>query len=126
MSLRSFSQNVTLQTDSVVILKKPIAKSVIKDLIAYDGLKVELKATQDLLANTDYKVSTQASIIKQYEIKSVQYEKILADYRLQVDTYKGMTEGLKRDLRKIKAKGFYQKFGLSIIIGGLAYLYITK
>ena len=127
VSLTSFSQTATtLKTDSVVILEKPIAKSVIKDLLAYDGLKLELKTTQDLLLNTESKVSTQASIIKQFEIKSGQYEKMVTNYKTQVDAYKGMTEDLKKDLRKAKVKGFYNKFGLSIIIGGLTYLYITK
>jgi hypothetical protein len=127
VSLTSFSQTATaLKTDSVVILDKPIAKFVIKDLIAYDGLKLELKTTQDLLLNTESKVSTQAAIIKQFEIKSGQYDKIISNYKTQVEAYKGMTEDLKKDLRKSKIKGFYNKFGLSIIIGGLTYLYITK
>jgi hypothetical protein len=127
VSLTSFSQTATtLKTDSVVILDKPIAKSVIKDLIAYDGLKLELKSTQDLLLNTEAKVSTQAAIIKQFEIKSGQYDKMISNYKTQVDAYKGMTEDLKKDLRKSKIKGFYNKFGLSVIIGGLTYLYITK
>ena len=126
VSLTSFSQIDTLQADSVVILKKPVAKSVIKDLIAYDGLKLELKATQEILLNTESKASTQASIIKQFEIKSGQYEKMVTNYKTQVDAYKGMTEDLKKDLRKAKVKGFYNKFGLSVVIGGLTYLYITK
>jgi hypothetical protein len=127
VSLTSFSQTATaLKTDSVVILDKPIAKFVIKDLIAYDGLKLELKTTQDLLLNTESKVSTQAAIIKQFEIKSGQYDKIISNYKTQVEAYKGMTEDLKKDLRKSKIKGFYNKFGLSIIIGSLTYLYITK
>jgi hypothetical protein len=127
VSLTSFSQTATtLKIDSVVILDKPIAKSVIKDLIAYDGLKLELKSTQDLLLNTEAKVSTQSAIIKQFEIKSGQYDKMISNYKTQVDAYKGMTEDLKKDLRKSKIKGFYNKFGLSVIIGGLTYLYITK
>jgi hypothetical protein len=126
VTLTSFSQTVTHKTDSVVILEKPVAKSVIKDLIAYDGLKLELKTTQDLLLNTESKVSTQAAIIKQYEIKNIQYDKIISNYKTQIDAYKGMTDNLKKDLRKSKIKGFYNKFGLSIIIGGLTYLYITK
>jgi hypothetical protein len=127
VSLTSFSQTATaLKTDSVVILDKPIAKFVIKDLIAYDGLKLELKTTQDLLLNTESKVSTQAAIIKQFEIKSGQYDKIISNYKTQIDAYKGMTDNLKKDLRKSKIKGFYNKFGLSIIIGSLTYLYITK
>ena len=126
VSLTSFSQTATLQADSVIILKKPIAKFVIKDLIAYDGLKLELKTTQDLLLNTESKVSTQASIIKQFEIKSGQYDKVVSNYKIQINAYEGLTNNLKTDLKKAKIKLFYNKLGLSIIIGGLTYLYITK
>jgi len=51
---------------------------------------------------------------------------MISNYKTQVEAYKGMTEDLKKDLRKSKIKGFYNKFGLSVIIGGLTYLYITK
>ena len=126
VSLTSFSQTATLQADSVVILKKSIAKFVIKDLIAYDGLKLELKTTQELLLNTESKVSTQAFIIKQFEIKSGQYDKVVSNYKIQINAYEGLTNNLKTDLKKAKIKLFYNKLGLSIIIGGLTYLYITK
>ena len=40
------------------VLPAKVAKLVAKDLVAYDGLKVEHKATLDLLANTEAKVNT--------------------------------------------------------------------
>ena len=126
MTLTAFSQTDTLKTDSVVILSIPVTKSVIKELIAYDGIKLELKSTQDLLLNTEAKVATQNFIIDQYNIKSGQYEKTISNYKSQVNTYGDLTNSLKTDLKKTKVKLFYNKLGLYIIIGGLTYLYITK
>jgi hypothetical protein len=126
VTLTAFSQTDTLKTDSVVILSIPVTKSVIKELIAYDGIKLELKSTQDLLLNTEAKVATQNFIIDQYNIKSGQYEKTISNYKSQVNTYGDLTNSLKTDLKKTKVKLFYNKLGLYIIIGGLTYLYITK
>ena len=126
VSLTSFSQTDTITKDSVVVIPSKVAKLIIKDLIAYDAIKLELKTTQELLLNTENKVSTQVSIIKQYEIKDNQWKQMVANYDSQVLAYKNMTSDLQKDLRKAKVKGFYNKFGLTLGLGIITYLYITK
>jgi hypothetical protein len=126
VSLTSFSQTDTNTKDSVVVIPSRIAKLIIKDLIAYDATKLELKVTQELLLNTENKVASQLLIIKQYDIKDNQWKQMITNYDAQVLAYKNMTNDLQKDLRKSKLKGFYNKFGLSVVIGGLTYLYITK
>ena len=126
VSLTSFSQTDTNIKDSVVVIPSRIAKLIIKDLIAYDATKLELKATQELLLNTENKVSAQSSIIKQYEIKDGQWKQMITSYDAQVLAYKNMTTDLQKDLRKSKVKGFYNKFGLTVGLAAVTYLYITK
>ena len=126
MSLVSFSQTDTDTKDSTVVIPSKVARLIIKDLIAYDATKLELKVTQELLLNTENKVSTQVSIIKQYEIKDNQWKQMVANYDSQVLAYKNMTSDLQKDLRKAKVKGFYNKFGLTLGLGIITYLYITK
>jgi len=125
LSLVSFSQTAT-NKDSVVVLPAKVAKLIAKDLVAYDGLKLEHKATLELVTGLESKIGTQSSIIKQYEVKDGQWKQMITSYDSQVLAYKNMTADLQKDLRKSKIKGFYNKFGLSVIIGGLTYLYITK
>lgn len=115
LSLTSFSQTDT-KKDSVVILPARIAKQVAKDLVAYDGLKLEHKATLDVLKNTEDKVNTQASIIKQYEIKDGQYKQMIKNYDAQVLAYKNMTDALQKDLKKTKVKAFWGKLK-SVVVG---------
>ena len=126
VSLTSFSQTDTITKDSVVVIPSRVAKLIIKDLIAYDATKLELKATQELLLNTENKVYTQSSIIKQYDIKDNQYKQIITNYDSQILAYKNMTYDLQNDLRKSKVKGFYNKFGLTLGLAAVTYLYITK
>lgn len=126
MSLVSFSQNVISNKDSVVVLPSNIARLVIKDLLRYDATKLELKVTQELLLNNENKVANQSLIIKQYEIKDNQYKQMITNYDAQVLAYKNMTDDLQKDLRKAKIKGFYNKFGLTVGLATMTYLYITK
>jgi hypothetical protein len=126
VSLTSFSQTDTTTKDSVVVIPSKVAKLIIKDLIAYDATKLELKTTQELLLNTENKVSTQTSIIKQYEIKDGQWKQMITNYDSQILAYKNMTNDLQKDLRKAKVKGFYNKFGLTLGLAAVTYLYITK
>jgi len=126
VSLTSFSQTDTNTKDSVVVIPSRIAKLIIKDLIAYDATKLELKTTQELLLNTEGKVSVQSFIIKQYEIKDGQWKQIIDNYDLQLLAYKNMTTDLQKDLRKSKVKGFYNKFGLTLGLATISLLYIIK
>ena len=127
LSLVSFSQTATTTNkDSIVVLPAKVAKLIAKDLVAYDGLKLEHKVTLELVTGLESKIGTQSSIIKQYEVKDVQWKQMITNYDSQVLAYKNMTNSLQNDLRKAKVRGFYNKFGLSLIIGGLTYLYITK
>lgn len=124
LSLNTFSQNVT--KDSVVTIPVKIARQVAKDLVEFDGLKLEHKTTLELIKNLDSKINTQSLIVKQYEVKDGQWKQMITNYDAQILAYKNMTNDLQKDLRKSKVRGFYNKFGLSVIIGGLTYLYITK
>ena len=126
MSLVSFSQNAISIKDSVVVLPSSVARLVIKDLLRYDATKLELKVTQELLLNTENKVANQSLIIKQYEIKDNQYKQMITNYDAQVLAYKNMTDDLQKDLRKAKVKGFYNKFGLTVGLATMTYLYISK
>jgi hypothetical protein len=102
--LVSFSQNAISIKDSVVIIPSKIARLIIKDLISYDTTKLELKVTQELLLNTENKVTNQSLIIKQYEIKDGQWKQMINNYDTQVLAYKNMTSSLQKDLKKNQNK----------------------
>ena len=72
VSFKSFSQN-----DTIVSLKQPIAKLVIKDLVSYDGLKIELVSIQELLKLEQKKVVLKDSVITTLNGKVLNLETIL-------------------------------------------------
>ena len=113
MSLSSFSQTVT-QTDSVVKLKVPIVKLVIKDLITFDGVKLQLSETEKLLELSDKKIVLKDSIISNMETKVVNLETIITKKDEQFSLERQKSESLLKELKQEKRKGFFYKIGSGI------------
>ena len=74
MSYSSFSQNDTDSTK--IVLTKPVAKLVIQDIIGGDQLKIQLKTTEELLAETNNKLNTQGLLVVNLESQISNYQDI--------------------------------------------------
>jgi len=61
MSWKGFSQNDTVS--STIQLTKPVARFVIKDLVQFDGLSLEVRTLNELLAETNNKLDTQSKLV---------------------------------------------------------------
>ena len=68
MSLNAFSQNAIDSTK--IQLTKPIAKLVIKDLIQFDGLSIEMQTMQSILTETNNKLLTQSDLVTNLEMQN--------------------------------------------------------
>ena len=51
-------------------LTKPIAKLVIKDLIQFDGLSIEMQTMQSILTETNNKLLTQSDLVTNLEMQN--------------------------------------------------------
>ena len=118
MNLNAFSQTVTDTTK--IQLTKPIAKLVIKDLVQYDGLSLEVKTLQSILTETNNKLLTQSQLVKNLETQVLNFESIISNKDEQMMNAKKATEALQKALRKERrAKKLYQ---VGSAIGGGAIL----
>ena len=107
MSLNAFSQNATDSTK--IQLTKPIAKLVIKDLIQFDGLSVEMQAMQDILTETNNKLLTQSELVANLSTQVGNYQKIIEKKDAQVLTASKLSEELQKELKKqARQKKLYQ------------------
>ena len=107
MSLNAFSQ--TAIDSSKIQLTKPVAKLVVKDLISGDGLKLELKTTQDLLLETNNKLETQTLLVTNLQSQVTNYLNILEQKDKQINTSKDLTDELSKQLKKeARTKKFYK------------------
>ena len=118
MSLNAFSQNDTISKP--IVLTKPVAKLVIKDLVQFDGLSKEIQVVQNILTETNNKLSVQTELVTNLKTQVLNYQAIVTSKDEQILTAKAATESLQKALKKEKrAKKLYQ---VGSAIGGGAIL----
>ena len=121
VSFKSFSQN-----DTIVSLREPVAKLVIKDLIEGDGTKVELISTLELLKLEQKKVVLKDSVIGTLNIKVLNLEDIIGKKDEQFSLEAEKSKQLEKELKGQRRKTFLYKVGTYIGAGALLVLLGTK
>jgi hypothetical protein len=118
MSWKGFSQNDTVS--STIQLTKPVARFVIKDLVQFDGLSLEVKTLNELLAETNSKLLTQTQLVTNLKTQVLNYQGIIDSREHQLDQQKEATRSLQKALKKERrTKKLYQ---IGSAIGGGAIL----
>ena len=112
----SFSQTATSKTDSIVPLKVPTAKLVIKDLLTGDGAKVELVEAYKVITLKDQQIGllNQKDSLKDSKINNL--ELIITKKDQQFDLERQKSESLLKELKVQKFKTFMYKMGSGIAL----------
>ena len=118
MSYNSFSQTDTDSTK--IVLTKPVAKLVIQDIIGGDQLKIQLKTTEELLAETNNKLETQGSLVINLETQINNYQGIIEDLNSKSKIQDDLSKDLEKALKAQRRRTFLYKVGT--IVGGTATL----
>ena len=123
-TLSSFSQTAT-KTDTIVPLKIPVAKLVIKDLLTGDGAKAELTGAYKVIELKDQQIGllNQKDSLKDQKINNL--EVIITKKDQQFDLERQKSESLLKELKIQKAKTFMYKMGSGVAIIATL-LYLTK
>ena len=127
-SLNSFSQQDTAikSVDSIVPLKAPIARLVIKDLLQGDGDKKELEETNKVLNLTQEKVVLKDDIIASLNSKVLNLETIIETKQEQFDLQQELSGKLEAELKVEKTKSFLYKIGTGVGVVASLLLYLQK
>ena len=105
LSLNSFSQTDTTK----VTLPTKVVRLAAKDLVRYDGCKVELKLTQDKVIKLQEREVQKDTIINFLTVKDKNNQFIITQKDVQIGEYKGMTDDLKKELKSQRNKTFWYK-----------------
>ena len=112
MSLNAFSQT---DTDSTKIqLTKPIAKLVIKDLIQFDGLSVEMQTMQTILTETNNKLITQNELVTNLQLQNNNLESVVKELNSKYEVQAQLSDDLETALRKQKRRTTIYKIGTTV------------
>ena len=127
-SLNSFSQQDTAikSVDSIVPLKAPIARLVIKDLLQGDGDKKELEETNKVLTLTQEKIILKDDIIASLNSKVLNLETIIETKQEQFDLQQELSGKLEAELKVEKTKSFLYKIGTGVGVVASVLLYLQK
>jgi hypothetical protein len=110
--LKSFSQTVIkTNIDTIVPLKVPVAKLVIKDLIKGDGDALEVKELNRVILLKDDQISLfkQKDTLKDQKISNL--ELIIVKKDQQFDLERQKSESLLKELKGQRRKTFLYKVG---------------
>ena len=105
-------------------LEVPIVRLVIKDLVTFDGLKLQLVETEKLLQLSDKKIILKDSIITNMETKVVNLETIITKKDEQFSLERQKSESLLKELKQEKRKGFFYKIGSGIGVAAIILLLV--
>ena len=112
MSLNAFSQN---DTDTTKIqLTKPVAKLVIKDLIQFDGLSVEMQTMQSILTETNNKLLTQNELVTNLQLQNNNLEAVIRDLQSKYDTQAQISKEFEIAFKKQKRRTTIYKIGTTV------------
>ena len=117
MTLKSFSQTVTkTNVDTVVALKVPVAKLVIKDLLKGDGAISEIKELNKVIVLKDDQINLfkQKDTLKDQKISNL--EVIINKKDEQFGLERQKSESLLKELKGQRRKTFFYKIGSFVAI----------
>jgi hypothetical protein len=113
----SFSQTVTkTNVDTVVALKVPVAKLVIKDLLKGDGAVAEVAELNKVVALKDEQIGLfkQKDTLKDQKISNLELIINKKDEQFSLERQK--SESLLKELKKQKFKMFFYKVGSFVAV----------
>jgi len=93
-----------LKDSTQIQITKPVARLVIKDLIQYDGLSVEMQTMQSILTETNNKLLAQTDLVTNLRQQIANFEAIVNQKDNQMTLSKELTSKLQTDLKKQKLK----------------------
>ena len=124
LSFKSFSQSDT--ESSKIVLTEPIAKLVVKDLVSFDQVSLELNATNNLLLETRNKLNTQSILIGNLESQIGNYDNIFKDLNSKYEVQQKLSTDLERSLKKQKTLTPIYKIGTTVGLVATTLLLIQK
>jgi TolA-binding protein len=112
LSFKSFSQNDTI--NQKIVLTKPVAKLVVKDLISGDQKAEELSAVNALLKETEFKLNTQSTLVINLQTQIKNYDQIVSELDGKFELQQKLSEDLELALKKQRRQTTIYKIGAGV------------
>ena len=107
----------------MVKLEVPIVRLVIKDLVTFDGVKLQLVETQELLRLSNDRLVLKDSVISSLDGKILNLQTIIDKKDEQFGLESEKSKSLEKELKRQKRNTFLWKMGT--LAGGLLSLFFA-
>lgn len=124
MTSNGFSQTV-IKDSSQILLPTPLAKLVVKDLIKYDGLKIEIAIKDKIIAKKDSVIKTDSTIIAKTNRIVINLTQSLKDSQTQLSAEQKIAQSYKDKLKQQK-KDTWVVGGVGVAVGILIKVLFIK
>ena len=114
VSFKSFSQ-----TDTKVLLTEPVARLVVKDLVTFDGLKLQYDLTLQRLQTLEEKTLTLQEVINNLQLQLDNRSNVIEQKNAQIENYESISEDLKKALKRERATKRLYKIGSAIGVSAI-------
>ena len=114
VSFKSFSQ-----TDTKVLLTEPVARLVVKDLVTFDGLKLQYELTLQRLQTLEEKTLTLQEVINNLQLQLDNRSNVIEQKNAQIENYESISEDLKKALKRERATKKLYKIGSAIGVSAI-------
>lgn len=130
MTSLGFSQSVTnqkpIQTDTIIPIKVPTAKLIIKDLLKGDGAQIELLELQKVLQLTNEKLILKDDVITTLNSKITNLDYVILQKEEQFKLEREKSESLLKELKSERRKTFLYKVGTFVGVAAVGILLINQ
>lgn len=130
MTSLGFSQSVTnqnsIQTDTIIPIKVPTAKLIIKDLLKGDGAQIELLELQKVLQLTNEKLILKDEVIITLNSKITNLDYVILQKEEQFKLEREKSESLLKELKSERRKTFLYKVGTFVGVAAVGILLINQ
>jgi hypothetical protein len=116
VSFKSFSQ-----TDTRVLLTEPVARLVVKDLVTFDGLKLQYDLTLQRLQTLEEKTLTLQEVINNLQLQLDNRSNVIEQKNAQIENYESISEDLKKALKRERATKKLYKIGSAIGVSAIIF-----
>jgi len=121
------SFNKRYPTDTVTNLlpiAQPVLISTAKDLVEFDGVKIELGIKDSIIILDEQRIANKDSIISVQNRKELNYNNIVVNQAIQITDWKFQYSALQLQNQKLKIQNKFVKIGTGIVVGSLVYILI--
>lgn len=113
-------------TTNPLPLAEPVLISVAKDLVEFDGAKIELGIKDSIIVLDEERIANKDSVIALQVKKELNYNSIVVNQEMQIKDWKFQYNKAQLENHKLKIRNKFTKIGAGILIGSLSYLLLTK